>query len=174
MKKLILITFAALFATNGATETNEDMVIRLMEFVSAQGHCSSYANYTYDNYGLAGFSSKDAAKKAAKEHLDLALSGAEEMLAFALNKELDGKFFFKQESQSYCFLEICVDKREYFAGMFAFGGIDDGAEQITEKVIACPSDDIRIHKCTGNEPVENWGSKAAKLYKDKNCSLLRR
>ena len=106
MKTLILITLVTLFATKAVTETNEEKFVGLLEFVSAQGHCSSYANYTFDEYSLAGFSSKEAAKKAAKKHSELAFSGSEDILSYARDYKLIGELFLTKEGQSYCFMRF--------------------------------------------------------------------
>ena len=43
---------------------------------------------------------------------------------------------------------------------------------VTKKEISCPEG--AWHPCKGGEPVDNWGYKAGKQYKDKNCKLLLR
>lgn len=174
MKKLLAIIPILLSASAAFSETTQEKFVRLTDYVNAQGACSSYAGSVSDSFSLAGFSSKDAANKAQRKHLDLASAAAQELTAFSLNRKVGGQSILAYGPDGYCLGEMCFQKGEYVEALFIIGALLGGQKEVDEKPLKCPNFTDYYHPCSGGEPFKNQKYKAAKLYKNKNCSLLMR
>ena len=165
-KSLVFLTF---WSTSVIADTTDEAV-KFMNYVNAQGACSAYAEHSGKSFISAGFRSEEATKKASDKHSELGSNGAKEMISFFLNNKVDGKYMVFKENEKFCFGTACFNNKEYLEALFLISAIQEGVQQVTQKEISCP--DGAWYPCKGGEPVNNWSLKAAKLYEDKNCTLL--
>jgi hypothetical protein len=169
----ILLTF--LMTVSTATFVNSDItdeVVYWMEEAKAQGECSSYIGFLYEDYTIGGFKGKSDALRAKELHLDKAIFAAQKFVELTSENDVDGKRMIFKRSGKICINETCFPSSDYIAAMFTMGGIQTGSKEVSEKEIVCP-DGVWL-PCYGAEPVENRKFKASRLYNNKNCRVLLR
>ena len=172
MKQFIfMLTFIISSAQSVGADITSDAV-SLMEEVKAQGECSSYIGFLYNDYTIAGFKGKADAMRANNRHIEKAATAAQKFVTLSSQNDIDGKRFIYKKAGKSCVGEICLPSLDFIASMFLIGGMNDGQKEVSEQEISCPSNVWA--PCYGREPVDNRAYKASNLYKSKNCRLLLR
>ena len=89
-----------------------------------------------------------------------------------MKTKIQGKYLVFEKGDQKCMGALCFEKKEYVEFFIIAAALAMAEELVTKKEISCPEG--AWHPCKGGEPRENWGYKAGKQYKDKNCKLLLR
>ena len=172
MKKII---FAVTLTLSSASIGNADItsdVTSLMEEVRAQGECSSYIGFLYNDYTIAGFKGEADAMRVNNRHIEKGANAAQKFVVLASKNDIEGQRLIYSKSGKSCIAEICFPSLDFIASMFLLGGMNDGQKEVSQKEITCPNG--VWSPCYGAEPVSERAYKASKLYMSKNCRLLSR
>jgi hypothetical protein len=145
-------------------------VTNLSNYISAQSSCAVYLGHLYKDYEGAGFASEEEAKTAINEHGRLAIEAVEELISLFLTQDFEGEGMVQSMGDGICVNDLCLEKREYLAGMFFAGSRQIADDRVTRKSLSCPSGEWL--PCTAAEPPDNWYFKAKDLYETANCLYL--
>ena len=149
---------------------NVTVYSEISDYIRIQGKCSSYAKSTRDDFKLAGFESKKNAQDISEKHLQLTTEGAEKLVKFIFENEIDGKIAGFKKNNQYCFGAFCVAKKEYLEALFLMDAIESGDKEVMTEKITCPNG--TWEPCIGRVSPDLWPIKSVNLYREKNCSLF--
>lgn len=171
LKLCAIVSFSCLALGRVLCAGEIDQFKRLHEEVSAHASCAAYVSYTFENFNSAGFDNEKEATEIGRTHFLLALDLAEELTELLLNLEIDNFQLIKKVKELYCMQDnFCFSNTSQIAGTFASGSFKGATDEVMRKEIECPAG--LWGPCHGPEEPTKWGSKAAQLYKVKNCRLL--